>query len=99
MSLLLDQHSWQAGNGTKATIYDATTTAVHATKPHILEAPRCEATGLWKLPLEPMQSTDTINAIFNLPSSRQTLMWYHAAAGFPSKETFMNAVRAGHYST
>ena len=29
-----------------ATIYDGTTTAINATNPPILEAPRCDATGL-----------------------------------------------------
>ena len=82
-----------------ATIYDGTTTAINATNPPILEAPRCDATGLWKLPLENTQPTDKINAIFVLPSTKQTLLWYHAAAGFPPKETFTDAVRAGHYST
>jgi hypothetical protein len=66
--------------------------------------------GLWELPLKPLQTTssntrsaatqlETINVIFDLPSARQTLLWYHAAAGFPTKETFSNAVRAGNYST
>lgn len=86
-------------NKSKATIYDVTTTAITADNPPILDAPRCQATGLWKLPLEPPQPTDNINAIFDLPSTRQTLMWYHAVAGFPPKETFINAVRAGHYLT
>jgi hypothetical protein len=40
-----------------------------------------------------------INLIFDLPSPRQTLLWYHAAAGFPTKETMSDAVRAGNYST
>jgi len=83
----------------QATIYDATTTAITATNPSILNAPRCTATGLWKLPLETSHPTETLSAIFDLPSARQTLLWYHAAAGFPAKETFIHAVRAGHYST
>ena len=58
-----------------ATIYDATTTDITATNPSILEAPRCNATGLWKHPLENNQPTDNINAIFDLPSAKQTLLW------------------------
>ncbi len=94
----------------KATIYDALTTIITADQPPILDAPRCKLTGLWELPPKPLQTTssntrsaatqpETINVIFDLPSARQTLLWYHVAAGFPTKETFSNAVRVGNYST
>jgi hypothetical protein len=94
----------------KATIYDALTTMITADQPLILNAPRCKLMGLWELPLEPPQTTssntrsaaaqsETINVIFDLPSTRQTLLWYHTAVGFPTKETFSNAVCAGNYST
>jgi hypothetical protein len=42
---------------------------------------------------------DKANAIFNLPNTRQSLMYFHAAAGFPVKETFLDAVRARNYTT
>ncbi len=94
----------------KATIYDALTTRIMADQPSILDAPRCKLTGLWELPLEPLQTTSsnnrsaatqpkTVNVIFDLSSARQTLLWYHAAAGFPTKETFSDVVLTGNYST
>jgi hypothetical protein len=94
----------------KATIYGALTTTIMADQPLILDAPRCKLMGLWELPLEPLQTTssntrsavtqpETINVIFDLPSARQTLLWYHVAVGFPTKETFSDVVRAGNYST
>jgi hypothetical protein len=39
------------------------------------------------------------NAIFKLPSTHQTILYHHASAGFPVKETFLDAVRAGNYAT
>ena len=42
---------------------------------------------------------DEANAIFDLPSSWQSLMYFHAAAGFPTKESFADTVRAGNYVT
>jgi hypothetical protein len=39
------------------------------------------------------------NAIFDLPNTCQSLMYYHALTGFPVKETFRDAVRAGNYTT
>ncbi len=40
-----------------------------------------------------------MNVIFDLPSARETFLWYHASAGFPTKATFIDAVRNGNYST
>jgi hypothetical protein len=94
----------------KATIYDATTTTIQANNQPILEAPCCASTGLWKLQLNPLDQPEapaicnllpkeTLYAIFDLPSAQQTLLWYHAAVGFPTKETFTDAVRAWNYTT
>jgi hypothetical protein len=44
-------------------------------------------------------TAEAANAIFNLPNNQQALLCYHAAAGFPQKETFHDAVRAGNYAT
>ncbi len=43
--------------------------------------------------------TERANAIFELPSTHQTILYHHALVGFPVKETFLNAVRAGNYTT
>ncbi len=86
------------------------TTTITADQPLILDVPRCKLTGFWEPPLKLLQTTssntrssatqpETINVIFDLPSAYQTLLWYHTAAGFPTKETFSDEVRAGNYST
>jgi hypothetical protein len=90
-----------------AAIYNDHTTTITADKPPVLEANRCDLTGLWKLPLhteETVTSKDppqneAINVIFNLPSAHQNFLWYHAAAGFPPKETFIRDVHNGNYAT
>jgi hypothetical protein len=99
-------------NKTEARIYDGTTTTITVLGDPIIDAPQCEDTGLWKMELDldykflgpnnPKQFTagaNQVNAIFDLPNTRQTLLYFHAAAGFPAKETFRNAVRAGNFST
>ncbi len=76
-----------------AAIYDDHTTTITANKPPILEADRCNLTGLWKLPLHPEgiaangepPQDEAINVIFDLPSTQQNFLWYHAAAGFQPK--------------
>ncbi len=96
----------------EARIYDGTTTTITASEEPIIVALRCEDTGLWKMELDLdfeilgrehseqfVAGVDEANAIFNLPNTRQSLMYFHAAAGFPVKETFLDAVRAGNYAT
>ena len=94
-------------NKNSATIYDDYTTKISASQPLVLDADRCNLTGLWKLQLDGQQEvpnekqipTEAINVIFDLPSARQTFLWYHASAGFPVKEQFIKAVRKGNYAT
>ncbi len=94
----------------EARIYNSTTTIVSASKDPILIAPRCQDTGLWKLDLGYnvlgrkypdyfIKGVDKANAIFNLPNTQQSLLYHHALAGFPPKETFLAAVWAGNYAT
>jgi hypothetical protein len=93
-----------------ARIYNATTTIVSATKDPILVAPSCQDTVLWKLDLDyevldqeyPEQfiaGVDRVNAMFDLPNTQQSLLYHHALAGFPPKETSLAVVRAGNYAT
>ncbi len=90
---------------TEARIYDGTTTTIPALGGALIIAPRCNNTGLCKMELDlnykvlgrvyPKQfiaGVDEANAIFDLPNSRQTLQYFHSAAGFPVKETFLAAV-------
>ncbi len=73
---------------------------ITADKTPILKANRCNLTDLWKLPLhaedaaankEPPHN-ETINVIFDLPSAHQNFLWYHTAARFPPKETFIGDI-------
>ncbi len=77
-----------------AAIYNDYTTTITADKPPVLmEADRCNLTGLWKLPLHTEEAATNkdllhnkaINVIFDLPSACQNFLWYHTAAGFPPK--------------
>ncbi len=97
-------------NKKEARIYNATTTIISASEDPILVAPCCQDTGLWKLDLDyevlcreyPEQfivGAYKANTIFNLPNTQQSPLYHHALAGFPPKETFLAAVRAGNYAT
>ncbi len=74
----------------------------------VLESKRCEHTGMLRLNLNPgslptsegqTAPHETINIIFDLPSARETFLWYHASVGFSTKATFIDTVRNGNYST
>jgi hypothetical protein len=83
-------------------IYDDNTTAISATNPPILESNRCQHTGMWRLNLNPEDqhaTPETINVIFDIPSSCKTFCCYHASVGFPPKEIFINTVRSRNYAT
>ncbi len=65
-----------------AAIYNDHTTTVTADKPPILDADRCNLTGLWKLPLhlegiavnEERPHNKAIHVIFDLPSTSQNIL-------------------------
>jgi hypothetical protein len=50
-------------------------------------------------PAQFIAGIDKANAIFDLPNTRQSLMYLHAAVGFLVKETFLDAVCTGNYAT
>jgi hypothetical protein len=43
--------------------------------------------------------TTTEPHVYNLPLISQTVKYLHAAAGFPVKDTWTKAIKAGNYNT
>jgi hypothetical protein len=94
-------------------IYDGRTTTITISEKAVLKGYRDKQSGLWRIPLKENvanENTDTlliqrpmpneaISHVFELPSTEKTIAYYHAAAGFPTKETWISAVRAGNYNT
>jgi hypothetical protein len=87
-------------------IYNDHTTTITANKSPVLEANRCNLTGLQKLPLHAEETAankepphnESINVIFDHPSACQNFLWYHMAAIFLPKETFIRAICNGNYA-
>jgi hypothetical protein len=96
-------------NKNGAAIYDDKTTTGMATNSPVLESECCKHSGMWTLNLNPETTIsnqevptappETLNVIFDLASAHETFLWYHASARFPTKETFVDAVRKGNYAT
>ena len=45
------------------------------------------------------REVDTINNVYELPSIEQAVRYLHAAAGFPTRRTWLKAIRRGNYNT
>ena len=68
------------GRQSIANIYNKATTTVIASEKPVIQAPHCHSSGLWKMGLAPRDntgatanvfSTESINALFDLPSTKQ----------------------------
>jgi hypothetical protein len=40
-----------------------------------------------------------VNNVYNIPSTKESIRYLHATAGFPVKETWIDAIKAGNYTT
>ena len=45
------------------------------------------------------QKEEAINNVYEIPSLEQAIRYLHAAAGYPTKATWLKAIRRGNYST
>ena len=45
------------------------------------------------------EPTEFVNSVYELPNMEQIIAWYHAAAGYPTKPTWIKAIDAGFYAT
>ena len=85
--------------------------AQHVPKEAILRGWRDHATGLWRVPLEPgpplkaehilleKEVEEAVSNVYELPSTKEIIRYLHACAGFPTKTTWLNAIRKGSYAT
>ena len=97
---------------TEVLIYDGQDLKITTSKEAILRGWRDKPSGLWRIPLEanktpkqseyvllPKGSKEIINNVYELPSTQHIVWYLHACAGFPTKTTWIKAIRAGNYAT
>jgi hypothetical protein len=65
-----------------------------------------DANGLWRLSREEQKpirvsrsKTEIAASVYSLPSIPQTIRYLHAAAGFPTKDSWIKAINNGNYAT
>ncbi|KAL7506393.1 hypothetical protein ACHAXN_005053 [Cyclotella atomus] len=44
-------------------------------------------------------TNEFVNSVYELPNTEQVIAWYHAAAGYPIKASWIKAIDAGFYAT
>ena len=47
--------------------------------------------------LSEQQLEESLNNVFDLPSTEQTIRYLHACAGFPTKRTWLRAIKKGNF--
>jgi hypothetical protein len=83
-----------------ADVYKQGDVKIHAISPPVLQGCR-EISGLWVVDekYEQQKQVASANNVHDLPSIPKAITFLHAAAGFPVKDTWIKAIKNGHYQT
>ena len=81
------------------TVHKHGTVTITTTKPPVLQGCKKKGAKLWTISADDEQNTEKANKVYDLPSISQTVKYLHAAAGFPTEETWIKAIKAGNYAT
>ena len=81
------------------TIHQAGTVAITTTKPPILQGCKMNGAKLWTVSADQKTTKEEANHAYDLPSISQTVRYLHAAAGYPTKATWIKAIKAGNFNT
>jgi hypothetical protein len=79
------------------TIHKPDTLNITLNKPPVLQG--CMEEGQKLRTIATSEEEDEINNVYNLPSTKQSIRYLHAATGFLVKSTWMEAIKAGNYVT
>jgi hypothetical protein len=76
------------------------TLTITTSKPPVLLGCKSNQEKLWMVSANQNdQISEEANNVYSLPSIPQTITYLHAAAGFPVKVTWMDAIKAGNFTT
>ena len=81
------------------TIHEPGTVTVTTTADPILQGNKTKGAKLWTIDGDDASTKERANKVYNLPLITQVVRYLHAAAGFPTQETWIKAIKAGNYST
>ena len=82
------------------TIHKKGTFNITTSEPPVLKGEKENMGKLWTISAtDNSKKREEVNNVYSLPSIPQTIRYLHAAAGFPVKETWLDAIKAGNYVT
>ncbi len=82
------------------TIHKEGTLTITTNAPPVLEGRKSKAAKLWTISAtDTAENNEEANNVYSLSSIPHTTRYLHAAAGFPVKETWMDAIKAGNFVT
>ncbi len=90
---------WQGNQG--VTIHKEGTLTITTSEPPVLQGCKAKGAKLWTVWTNQTQHNTCKQALnaYSLPSIGQTIKYLHAAAGYPTEETWIKAIWAGIYNT
>lgn len=97
---------------TEVLLYDGNDLKISINSDAILRGWQDKASGLWRIPLEPTTPPpdlkyllldknveEAISNAYEIPSTAQVIRYLHACACFPTKATWLKAIKGGNYAT
>jgi len=82
------------------TIHKKGTINITTSEPPVLKGEKENMAKLWTISAtDNSTKKEEVNSVYSLPSIPQSIRYLHAAAGFPVKETWLDAIKAGNYVT
>ena len=92
--------------GEGVTVHEKNSFRIQLLRKPVLQGWR-DANGLWRLSRDDQKPTIRVSRskqevaanVYSLPSMPQTIRYLHAAAGFPTKDSWIKAIKNGNYAT
>ena len=82
------------------TIHKKGTIRLTTSEPPVLKGEKENMAKLWTISATKTSNCkEEVHNVYSLPSIPHTIRYLHAAAGFPVKETWLDAIKAGNYVT
>ena len=75
------------------------TVTITMTEPLVLQGCKSKGEKLLTISADDPPRKEQANNVYDLPPMSQTVQYLHAAAGFPTEETWIKAIEAGNFNT
>jgi len=79
------------------TVHERGRLTIVTTNPPVIKGCKEKGDNLWTVSANEEEGEEEANNVYNLPSTKQSIHYLHAAAGFPVKSEWIKAIKAGNY--